>query len=72
MSDRRIPATGNGMKTGHDTWLAIEHGDGNLDGIEPEVHLAIEGCCGDFAQAWFRVADLRAALDDEGSADLGT
>lgn len=45
--------------------LEITGGEGNLDDC-PEVHLLLRStcdCCEDFAQGWFRVDELRAAIN---------
>lgn len=66
----RIPATGNGMKHSDqwDTFLEVSGGFGN-HGYD-EIHLriwdnaAIRGRDdGTFAQAWFKISDLLAAID---------
>lgn len=44
--------------------LEITGGEGNLDDCT-EVHLLMRStcdCCEDFAQGWFRVEELRAAI----------
>jgi hypothetical protein len=69
MSERKIPATGNDIKPNHPgTFLTVQPGPShNLEpGSEAEVHIKIEGCCGDFAQGWFRLADLAEAIADAG------
>jgi hypothetical protein len=64
VSGGKVPATGNGLKPGHPgTFLTVSGGpSGNTDTYEPEVHIKIEGCCGDFAQGWFKASDLEAAI----------
>lgn len=66
----KLPATGNGMKHADtwDTFLEVSGGFGN-DGYD-EVHLLIRDNAairgrddGQFAQAWFRISDLLAAID---------
>jgi hypothetical protein len=47
----------------NDSFLEVSVGSGNTD--QPEVHLLIRSNDGDFAQSWFDLADLRAALADE-------
>lgn len=58
----RISATGNDFKPGteHDQFITLTGGDGNL--VAEEVHVQFNGCCGDFAQGWFRIEDLEAAI----------
>jgi hypothetical protein len=63
-----IPATGNALKTStsHDTWLRVTAGpSGNLAEGSPEVevHLGLLEDGGDeYAEGWFRVSDLEAAI----------
>lgn len=61
-----IPATGNGTKSHNtdDTFLKVSGGEGNLDSDTAEVHLRIYSPNSDyqFAQAWFRLADVENAL----------
>jgi hypothetical protein len=75
-----IRATGDGPDDPDRPVLEITGGEGNFDDpARPEVHLLMRstcGCCQDFAQGWFRVDELRAAIDaavanpyDESSAD---
>lgn len=66
MTDHRIPATGNDLKPNHPgTFLTVSQGpSGNTDTDDVEVHVMIEGCCGDFAQGWFRESDLTKAIAD--------
>jgi hypothetical protein len=62
---RAISSTSNGTKPHdrYDTFLTISGGSGNSS--EPEVHLQMHKVDGsEFAQAWFRVADLWAVPDD--------
>lgn len=51
---------------GRDPVLEITGGEGNLDDLTaPEVHLLMRStcdCCQDFAQGWFRVDELQAAI----------
>ena len=58
-----IPATGNPTKSHdtYDTFLCVSGGSGN--GPQREVHLRMQSNDGEFAQGWFNVSDLRAALD---------
>jgi len=59
----RIAATGNALKGGiHEQFLTVTGGSGNSED-NSEVHLQLDGCCGDFAQGWFRVDHLRLAID---------
>jgi len=64
-----IPATGNGTKPSdhYDTFLTVTGGSGNLSDDVAEVHLRIYNNAGDmFAQTWFRLDELMAALKKEG------
>lgn len=67
MSEHTIPATGNGMKTSdrRDGFLDVSGGEGNT--TEKEVHLLIRTNDGDFAQGWFLLADVQAALSQVAS-----
>lgn len=61
----KISSTGNNFKhsTVHDAFLSVT-GDPDGDGEDgpTEVHLRFDGCCGDFAQGWFHIVDLEAAI----------
>ncbi len=61
-----IPATGNSGRS--DVFLEVSWGVGNLDEDEPEVHLMMRTDYGDFAQGWFRLADLTSLTPLEESA----
>jgi hypothetical protein len=59
-----IPATGNASKPGrHEMHLKVSgpHDAGNFSG-GPEVHLQMIGQDGEFAQGWFPVPALLAAI----------
>lgn len=61
-----VPATGNELNAqdGEDVTLTVSGGFGNLAQDVVEVHLMLKKVDGgEFAQGWFRVADLRAALE---------
>jgi hypothetical protein len=64
---RIVRATGDGPDDPDRPVLEISGGEGNFDdSARPEVHLLMRStcqCCENFAQGWFRVDELRAAID---------
>ncbi len=62
-----VRATGDAPDDPDRPVLEITGGEGNFfDSTRPEVHLLMRStcqCCEDFAQGWFRVDELRGAID---------